>query len=75
MDLKTMKAWGFFYSYGIRFQIFSHKTFIFGIFLHGQPILAQCSKPLGGAKFDSAFHPSEVDQMSTRNFWELSGKK
>ena len=23
----------------------------------------------------SAFHPSEVDKMSTRNFWELSGKK
>ena len=24
---------------------------------------------------DSAFHPSEVDKMSTRNFGELSGKK
>ena len=23
----------------------------------------------------SAFHPSEVDKMSTRDFWELSGKK
>ena len=34
-----------------------------------------CSKPLGGSKVDSAFHPSEVDKMSTRNFWELSGKK
>ena len=33
------------------------------------------SKPLGGSKVDSAFHPSEVDKMSTRNFWELSGKK
>ena len=22
---------------------------------------------------DSAFHPSEVDKMSIRNFWELSG--
>ena len=33
------------------------------------------SKPLDGSKFNSAFHPSEVDQMSTRNFWELSGKK
>ena len=21
-----------------------------------------------------AFHPSEVDKMSTSNFWELSGK-
>ena len=34
-----------------------------------------CSKPLGGSKVDSAFHPPEVDKMSTRNFWELSGKK
>ena len=32
-------------------------------------------KPLGGSKVDSAFHPPEVDRMSTRNFWELSGKK
>ena len=24
-------------------------------------------KPLGGCKVDSAFHPSEVDEMSTRN--------
>ena len=34
-----------------------------------------CSKPPGGSKVDSAFHPSEVDKMSTSNFWELSGKK
>ena len=34
-----------------------------------------CSKPLGGSKVDSAIHPSEVDKMNTRNFWELSGKK
>ena len=33
------------------------------------------SKPLGGSKVDSAFHPSEVNKMSTRNFWEISGKK
>ena len=33
------------------------------------------SKPLCGSKVDSAFHPSEVDKMSTRNFWEFSGKK
>ena len=26
----------------------------------------QCSKPLGDFKVDSAFHPSEVDKMSTR---------
>ena len=31
--------------------------------------------PLGGSKIDSAFQPSEVNKMSTRNFWELSGKK
>ena len=34
-----------------------------------------CSKPLGGSKVDSDFHPSEVDKMSTGNFWELSSKK
>ena len=34
-----------------------------------------CSKPLGGSKVDSAFHPSKVDKISTRNFWELNGKK
>ena len=34
-----------------------------------------CSKPLSGSKVDSAFDPSEVDKMGTRNFWELSGKK
>ena len=34
-----------------------------------------CSKPLGGSKVDSAFHPSEFDKISTRNFWELSGEK
>ena len=34
-----------------------------------------CSKPLGGSIVDSAFHPSEIDKMSTKNFWELSGKK
>ena len=30
---------------------------------------------MGGFKVDSAFHPFEVDKMSTRDFWELSGKK
>ena len=34
-----------------------------------------CSKPLGGSKVDSAFHPSEVSRMSSENFWELGGKK
>ena len=32
-------------------------------------------KTTGWLKVNSAFHPSEVDKMSTRNFWELSGKK
>ena len=27
------------------------------------------SKPLGGFKVDSAFHPSEVVKMSTKNIW------
>ena len=31
--------------------------------------------PLSGTNVDSAFHPSEVDQMSTRNFWELTGER
>ena len=34
-----------------------------------------CSKPLDGSMVNSAFHPSEVDKLSTRNFWELNGKK
>ena len=29
----------------------------------------------GSSKVDSACHPFEVDEMSTRNIWELSGKK
>ena len=32
-------------------------------------------KPLGGSKVNWAFRLSEVDKISTRNFWELSGKK
>ena len=34
-----------------------------------------CSKPQGGSQFNSACHPSKVDQMSTRNFSDLSDKK
>ena len=30
-----------------------------------------CSKPLGGSKVDSAFHLSEVDKTSTKNFGNL----
>ena len=33
-----------------------------------------CSKRQGGSKADSVFHPTEVDKMSTRDFWELTGK-
>ena len=33
------------------------------------------SKPSGGFKANSAFHPLEVKQMMTTNLWELSGKK
>ena len=33
------------------------------------------SKPQGVSKVNSAFHPSEVDQLSTRNFWRLNGKR
>ena len=29
------------------------------------------SEPLGAFKIKSAFHPSEVDQMSTKNSWGL----
>ena len=30
-----------------------------------------CSKQLGGSKVDLAVHPSEVDKIRTRNFWEI----
>ena len=33
------------------------------------------SIPLGGVKVDSVFHPSEVDEMSIRSSWKLSGLK
>ena len=36
---------------------------------------SEVPKPQGGSKVDSAFHPSGVGKMSTRNFWELNGKK
>ena len=31
--------------------------------------------PVAAYKVNSAFHPSKVDQMSTRNLWELRDKK
>ena len=34
-----------------------------------------CSKPPGDSKVGSTLHPSEVDKVSTRNFWELISKK
>ena len=37
------------------------------------PILTQ--DQICGSKVDSAFHPSKLVKMSTRNFWKLSGKK
>ena len=33
------------------------------------------TKSLYGSKVDSAFHPSKVNQISTRNFLKLSDKK
>ena len=30
---------------------------------------------LGGSKVNFSFHPSKVGKMSTRTFWDLSGKK
>ena len=33
------------------------------------------SKQMDDSKFNSAFHPFDLDYMSTRNFYELSGKK
>ena len=36
----------------------------------GFPIKGYCvQKPLGGSKVNSDFHPSKVDQISTRNIW------
>ena len=32
-------------------------------------------KTTGDSKVDSAFHPSNINKMSTTNFWELSGEK
>ena len=33
------------------------------------------SKPPGGSKVNSAFHPSDVGQLSTKNSCKLNGKK
>ena len=34
-----------------------------------------CTKPQSDSKMDLVFPLSEVDKMSTRNFWKLCGKK
>ena len=34
-----------------------------------------CLNPLDCSRVDSAFHPSEVRRITSRNFWELSDKK
>ena len=34
-----------------------------------------CSKPLSSSNLHLAFHPCEVNQISSRNFWQLAGKK
>ena len=47
--------------------------FAFTTLVSGQVVKvldSQCRGPMF-----KAFQPSEVDKMSTRNFWELSGKK
>ena len=33
------------------------------------------NKTMNWLKVDSAFHPSEGDQMSAKNSWKLCGKK
>ena len=40
----------------------------------GMAIINQVLSSLGGSKVSSAFHPSEVDQISTRNSWESAVK-
>ena len=59
------------FNYSINSPCFFSTCFFCWIPNSGVP----CSKPLGGSKVDSALDPYEFDQMSTRNFWELSGKK
>ena len=41
--------------------------------LMGKALDSQSRGPV--LKVDSAFHPSKVDKVSTRNFWGLIGKK
>lgn len=55
---------------------------IFGVYSNGLTVKRLDSKsrgpglkPFGDFKVDSGFYLSEVDQMSNRISWELSGKK
>ena len=54
---------------------FSAKNFVLSVAEDNNSGGFPCSKPLGGSKVDSAFHPYKVDKMSIRNFWGLNGKK
>ena len=77
--------WSYLFKFLIYLQTYERdRTFIFSncsekIFFsqwlgHWIPIPGvQGSKPLGGSKVDLAFHPSEVNQMSTRTSWRFSG--
>ena len=61
----------------MRFQEVCYNTTNYGLVVRalGSQFRVPCSKLLGDSKADSAFHPFEVDKMSTRSFWELSGIK
>ena len=50
------------------------KKFII-LWVHGLVVKALDSQFKVNAKVDLAFHLTKVNQMNTRNFWELSGKK
>ena len=47
-------------------KLFRVVYFVFRVVIQGSRVQIQV---------DLAFHPSQVDKMSTRSFWELSGKK
>ena len=54
-----------------------HLTYVFPIVVVVMVLFSQSRspgfKPSSGSKVNSSFHPSEVDEMRTRNFWELMG--
>ena len=65
--------WHFSYFIFSSFLILTFKNYFTKHWISNLGVL--CSKLLGGSKVNSAFHPSEVDKMSTRIIWEFSGKK